>query len=37
MNVCSLTKTVDDFNILLNDLNVNWDILVITETSIKID
>ena len=37
MNICSLTKTFDDFNIALNDLNVNCDILVITETSIKID
>ena len=26
MNVCSLTKNFDDFNILLNDLNVNFDI-----------
>ena len=37
MNVCSLTKNFDDFNILLNDLNVNFDILAITESHIKID
>ena len=35
MNVCSLTKTFDDFNILLNDLNVCFDILAITESRIK--
>ena len=35
MNVCSLTKTFDDFNILLNDLNVYFDILAITESRIK--
>ena len=35
MNVCSLTKNFDDFNILLNDLNVNFDILPITESRIK--
>ena len=33
----SLTKNVDDFNILLNDLNVNFDILVISESCIKKD
>ena len=37
MNVCSLTKNFDDFNILLNDLNVNFDILAITESCIKKD
>ena len=37
MNVCSLTKNFDDFNILLNDLNVNFDILAITESHIKKD
>ena len=37
MNACSLTKNVDDFNILLSDLNVSFDILAITETRIKKD
>ena len=37
MIVCSLTKNFDDFNILLNDLNVNFDILAITESSIRKD
>ena len=37
MNVCSLTKNFDDFDILLNDLNVNVDILAITESRIKKD
>ena len=37
MNVCSLTKYFDDFNILLSDLNVSFDILAITETTIKKD
>ena len=37
MNVSSLTKNFDDFNILLNDLNVNFDILAITESCIKKD
>ena len=37
MNVCSLTKNFDDFNILLNDLNVSFDILAITESHIKRD
>ena len=37
MNVCSLTKYFDDFNILLSDLNVSFDILAITETRIKKD
>ena len=36
-NVYSLTKNFDDFNILLNDLNVNFDILAITESHIKKD
>ena len=35
MNISSLTKNYDDFNILLNDLNVNFDILAITESHIK--
>ena len=35
MNVCSLTKTFDYFNILLNDLNFCFDILAITESRIK--
>ena len=37
MNLSSLTKSFDDFNILLNDLNVNFDILAITESHIKKD
>ena len=37
INVCSLTKNFDDFNILLSDVNVNFDILAITETRIKKD
>ena len=38
MNVCSLTKNFDDFNILLSYiLNVTFDILAITETRIKKD
>ena len=37
MNVCSLTKNCDDFNILLSDLNVGFDILAITEIWIKKD
>ena len=37
MNICSLTKNFDDFNILLNDLNVNFDIFAITESCIKKD
>ena len=37
MNVCSLTKYFDDFHILISDLNVSFDILVITETRIKKD
>ena len=37
MNVCSLTKNFDDFNILLNELNVSFYILAITETRIKKD
>ena len=35
MNVCSLTKYFDDFNILLSDLNVSFDILAITVPRIK--
>ena len=37
MNVWSLTKNFGDFNILLSDLNVSFDILAITETRIKKD
>ena len=37
MNVCSLIKNFDDFNILLNNLNVNFHILAITESCIKED
>ena len=37
MNVCSLTKNFDGFSILLNDLNVNFYILAITESHIKKD
>ena len=37
INVCSLTKNFDDYNILLSDLNVSFDILAITETRIKKD
>ena len=37
MNLSSLTKTFDDFIMLLNDLNVNFDILAITESRIKKD
>ena len=37
MNVCSLTKNFDDFHILPSNLNVNFDILAITETRIKKD
>ena len=37
MNVCSLTKNFEDFNILLNDLNLNFDILAITELHIRKD
>ena len=37
MNVCSLTKNFDVFNILLSDLYVSFDILTITGTRIKKD
>ena len=37
INLSSLTKNFGDFNILLNDLNVNFDILAITESRIKKD
>ena len=37
MNVCSLTKNFDDFNILLSELTVSFDILAITESRIKKD
>ena len=35
MNVCSLTKHFDNFNILLNKINVRFDILAIIESRIK--
>ena len=35
MNVCSLTKNFDDFNILFNQLNVSFDIVVITESQLR--
>ena len=35
MNVCSLTKTFDDFNVLLSELNVSFEIFAITESKIK--
>ena len=35
MNVSSLTKNFDYFNILLNDLNINFDILAITESRLR--
>ena len=37
MNVFSLTKNFNDFNILLSELNVSFDILAVTETRIKKD
>ena len=37
MNVFSLTKNFDHFNILLKDLNVNFHILANTESCIKKD
>ena len=37
MNVCSLTKNFGDFTILLNELNVNFDIISVTESHIKKD
>ena len=37
MNVCSLTKNFNDFNIPLIDLIVNFDILAITESWIRKD
>ena len=37
MNICSLTKNFDDFNILLSELNVSFDILAIAESRIKED
>ena len=37
MNVCSLTKNFDNFYILLNELNVSFEILAIAETRIKKD
>ena len=37
MNICSLTKNFDDFNILLSELHVRFDILAITVSRIKKD
>ena len=37
MNVCLLIKNFQDCNILLNDLNVTFDVLAITESHIKKD
>ena len=37
MNVCPLTKNFVNFNILLNDLNINFDILAVNEPRIKKD
>ena len=37
MNVCLLTENFDDFNVLLSELNVSFDILAITESRIKKD
>ena len=34
-NICLLTKNYDDFNVLLSDLNVNFDTLAITKSRIK--
>ena len=36
-DVCLLTKKFDDFNILLSELNVSFDILAITESTNKKD
>ena len=37
INVCSLTKKFDNFNILLNDLNVNFDIVAVTQSRFQKD
>ena len=37
MNVCSLTKNFDDFNMLLNEFNFNFDILAVAESRINKD
>ena len=37
MNVCSLIKNFDNFNILTDKLNVNFDILGITESRFRKD
>ena len=37
INICSFIKNFDDFNILLTDLNVNFDILAITKSRIRKD
>ena len=37
MNDCSDTRNFDDFNIPLSELNVSFNILVITESRIKKD
>ena len=35
INVCSLPKNFDDFNMLLSELNVSFDILATTETKLR--
>ena len=37
MTICSLTKNSDDFNIILSELNVSFEILAIPESGIKKD
>ena len=37
MTICSLTKKSDDFNIILSELNVSFEILAIPESGIKKD
>ena len=35
LNICSLQKNFDNFHILLNELNINLDIIAITESRIR--
>ena len=35
LNICSLKKDFDNFHILLNELNINLDIIAITESRIE--
>ena len=35
LNICSLQKKFDNFHILLNELNINLDIIAITESHIR--